>query len=73
MSTAAVLEPKAADQAVKPQLTVVETEAAPKADAHPLLVVGIAIVIALIGAVTFVGSIILWLNIRHSGVAHPLL
>jgi hypothetical protein len=73
MSTAAVLEPKAAEQAVKPQLTVLETEAAPQADAHPLLVVGIAIVIALIGAVTFVGSIILWLNVRDTGVAHPLL
>ncbi|HYX52240.1 MAG TPA: hypothetical protein VE783_02235 [Candidatus Limnocylindrales bacterium] len=72
MSTAAVLEPKAVEQAVKPQLTVVETEAAVKTEMHPLLVVGIAIVIALFGALTFVGSIIVWLNIRHSGVAHPL-
>jgi hypothetical protein len=72
MSSAAVLEPKPTSQAVQPQFAVVEAQPDIQPAANPMVVVSIAIVIALVGAVTFVGSIIVWLMIRDSGVAHPL-
>ncbi len=40
-------------------------------DSHPLVPVFIIGGIALIGAVAFVGSIVLWLLLRHTGVMAP--
>ena len=47
-------------------------QATAKAELHPLIVVGIAMSIATVGSIAFVGSIIFWLAIRHSGVASPV-
>ncbi|HEX3093149.1 MAG TPA: hypothetical protein VHW72_11035 [Candidatus Angelobacter sp.] len=40
-------------------------------DPHPLVPVFIAGVISLVLAVTFIGSILAWLALRHSGVMAP--
>lgn len=40
-------------------------------DANPLITVLIAIIIAFAGAATFVGLIVMWLALRHSGVMAP--
>jgi hypothetical protein len=40
-------------------------------DPHPLLPVFVALVISLLCAGTFVGAILLWLALRHSGVMAP--
>ncbi|HMF92606.1 MAG TPA: hypothetical protein VKL40_18325 [Candidatus Angelobacter sp.] len=45
--------------------------AAMEFDPHPLLTVLVAMGIAFVGAAAFVGSIILWLSLRHSGVMAP--
>lgn len=52
----------------RPQLEPAEQAAS---DPHPLLTVGIAMVIAFAGAAAFVGSILMWLALRHSGVMAP--
>ncbi|HSM88181.1 MAG TPA: hypothetical protein VLT16_18645 [Candidatus Limnocylindrales bacterium] len=76
MSTAAVSVEKA-PVAQKPAAlslvpeTGVETIQQTREDFHPAVVVGIAIVIALASAVLFVGSIVFWLAVRHSGVVAP--
>jgi hypothetical protein len=43
----------------------------PWKDEHPLLPVFVAMVIALFGSAFFVGSVLIWLAIRHSGVLWP--
>jgi hypothetical protein len=40
-------------------------------DPHPLLPVFVAGAISLVLAVTFIGSILAWLALRHSGVMAP--
>ena len=40
-------------------------------DPHPLVPVVVAGVISLVLAVTFVGSILAWLALRHTGVMAP--
>jgi hypothetical protein len=40
-------------------------------DPHPLLPVFVALAISLLCAGTFVGSILVWLALRHSGVMVP--
>jgi len=76
MSTA-VLEP-AVEQAIVPQpATKASAPAAPPAetqiikDPHPLLPVVVAGIIALHVAGAFVGSIVVWLLLRNTGVMAP--
>jgi len=38
---------------------------------HPMVPVAIALILAAFGAVAFVGSIVFWLAVRHSGVVAP--
>jgi len=40
-------------------------------DPHPLLPVFVALAISLLCSLTFVGSILVWLALRHSGVMAP--
>jgi len=57
-----------------PQITVVPTSkpaAANESDLHPLVTVGVAMVLALGIAFAFVGSIVAVLALRHSGVMAP--
>jgi hypothetical protein len=68
MSTAVARIP--AEEA-KPLQLVPKPAVAAVADEHPLLPVFVAGFIALIGAVAFVGSIVVWLSIRYSGVLAP--
>jgi hypothetical protein len=66
-------QPKKADLSLvhaKPQ-TQPEPAFLRLTDAHPLLVVGIAAFIALSAAVGMIGSIVVWLSLRHSGVMAP--
>jgi hypothetical protein len=73
MSTAVV--ERIAEQPKKADLVLVS--AAPSAsektweDPHPLLPVFMAGAISLVLAVAFVGSILAWLALRHSGVMAP--
>ena len=73
MSTAVV--ERIAEQPKKADLTLVSP--APKAvteeewDPHPLVPVFVAGVISLVLAVTFVGSVLAWLALRHTGVMAP--
>ena len=73
MSTA-VLE-RIAEQPRKADLALVSP--APRVateevwDPHPLVPVFVAGVISLVLAVTFVGSVLAWLALRHSGVMAP--
>jgi hypothetical protein len=73
MSTAVV--ERIAEQPKKADLVLVS--AAPRAvaeevwDPHPLVPVFIAGAISLVLAVTFVGSILAWLALRHTGVMAP--
>jgi hypothetical protein len=72
-----VENPKTA--AGKPELVPAAQGTPPKAvaepvgegDPHPLVPVFIMGGIALISAFAFVGSIIVWLSLRHSGVMAP--
>ena len=73
MSTAVVEriaeQPKKADLAlVSPSPSVAEKT---WEDPHPLLPVVVTGIISLFLAVTFVGSILAWLALRHSGVMAP--
>lgn len=57
-----------------PQMTLVpgrQPEAALESDPHPLLTVVVAMTIAAVGSLAFVGSIVLCLALRHSGVMAP--
>ena len=73
MSTAVV--ERIAEQPKKAELTLVSPS--PSAgqktweDPHPLLPVFVAGAISLILAATFIGSILAWLALRHSGVMAP--
>ena len=73
MSTAVV--ERITEQPKKAELTLVSSS--PSAgektweDPHPLLPVFVAGAISLIVAVTFIGSILAWLALRHSGVMAP--
>jgi hypothetical protein len=40
-------------------------------DPHPLIPVFLAMAISLLLSVTFIGSIVAWLALRHSGVMAP--
>lgn len=51
--------------AISPALEVAENS---WSDPHPLLPVFVAGAISLLAATTFVGSILAWLALRHSGV-----
>ena len=42
-----------------------------RADRHPLLPVFVAAGIAMAGALLFVGSILMWLALRHTGINAP--
>lgn len=53
---------------VRPAPQVVERE---QWDPHPLLPVFVAGAISLVLAAMFVGSILIWLSLRHSGVMAP--
>ena len=74
MSTAVV--ERIAEQPKKVELVVVS--APPKAgvdeeqwDPHPLLPVFVALAVSLALSVTFIGTILAWLALRHSGVMAP--
>lgn len=73
MSTAVV--ERIAEQPKRAELALVSPT--PKAvteeewDPHPLVPVFVAGVISLVLAVTFVGSVLAWLALRHSGVMAP--
>jgi hypothetical protein len=77
VSTAATVE--IIEQQKKATPTLVPTKAQPAGepvslslvDRHPMIVVGIAAFIALSAAVGMIGSIVLWLSLRHSGVMAP--
>ena len=77
MSTAATMEvierPKKADLSLVPAKPQPQPEPAALSlvDRHPLVVVGIAAFIALSAAVGMIGSIVVWLSLRHSGVMAP--
>ena len=67
MSNAALVQ----EVIATPQITVVppsKPAAAHESDLHPLLTVGVAMVLALGIAFAFVGSIVAFLALRHSGV-----
>ena len=74
MSTLAVQ--KIAEE--RPKLDLVGAKPAPQVyeeieqwDPHPLIPVFVAGVVSLILSVTFIGSILAWLALRHSGVMAP--
>ena len=73
MSTAVV--ERIAEQPQKADLVLVseppKTAAEGAWDPHPLVPVFIAGAISLILAATFIGSIVAWLALRHSGVMAP--
>ena len=62
-------QPKKADPVLASALPRVVTEEA--WDPHPLVPVFIAGAISLVLAVTFIGSILAWLALRHTGVMAP--
>ncbi|HXA86851.1 MAG TPA: hypothetical protein VNZ47_17330 [Candidatus Dormibacteraeota bacterium] len=59
------------------KLDLVPSRPAPQAleteqwDPHPLLPVFVAIAISLVLSAMFIGSILVWLSLRHSGVMAP--
>ena len=73
MSTAVV--ERIAEQPKKADLALVsappQTVAEGAWDPHPLVPVFIAGAISLVLAATFIGSIVAWLALRHSGVMAP--
>lgn len=64
-----VEQPKLDLVPAKPAPTVYE--ATESWDPHPLLPVVVAGAVSLVLAVTFIGSILAWLALRHSGVMAP--
>jgi hypothetical protein len=73
-NVALVQEPQVQEAPPSPQVRLVPQKpqaAAPEFDPHPLLTVGVAMAIAAVGAFAFVGSIVLLLALRHSGVMAP--
>jgi len=70
-----VEQPEKAELIVMPAESLVTTQAdaieKEPADPHPLLPVFIAGAISLTLAAMFVGSILAWLALRHSGVMAP--
>jgi hypothetical protein len=73
-NVALVQEPQVQDVRATPQVKLVPQKpqaVAPEFDPHPLLTVGVAMAIAAVGAFAFVGSIVLLLALRHSGVMAP--
>ena len=77
MSAAATIE--IIEQQKKETQTLVPAKAQPAAepaslnlvDRHPMLVIGIAAFFALSAAMVMIGSIVMWLSLRHSGVMAP--
>lgn len=73
MSTAVV--ERIAEQPKKAELVVVgappRAVAAEDWDPHPLIPVVVAGVVSLILSLIFIGSILAWLALRHSGVMAP--
>jgi len=73
MSTAVV--ERIAEQPKKADLVLVSAPPKPATeeawDPHPLVPVFVAGVISLVLAVTFVGSVLAWLALRHTGVMAP--
>ena len=73
MSTAVV--ERITEQSKKAELVIVS--APPRAvaseewDPHPLVPVFVAIAVSLAVAVTFIGTVLAWLALRHSGVMAP--
>jgi hypothetical protein len=62
----------------RPKLDLVPAKPAPTVneeteqwDPHPLIPVVVAGVVSLILSITFIGSILAWLALRHSGVMAP--
>jgi hypothetical protein len=62
----------------RPKLDLVATRPAPTVneetvqwDPHPLIPVFVAGAVSLVLALTFIGSILAWLALRHSGVMAP--
>jgi hypothetical protein len=62
----------------RPKLDLISPKPAPQVqegiepwDPHPLVPVFVAGAISLIASVTFIGSILAWLALRHSGVMAP--
>lgn len=51
--------------------SVPEDKAEPASETHPPIVVAIAAFIALNLTLGMIGSILIWLSLRHSGVAAP--
>lgn len=73
MSTAVV--ERITEQPKKAELVIVSAPprvvAAEEWDPHPLVPVFVAIVVSLAVAVTFIGTVLAWLALRHSGVMAP--
>ena len=73
-NVALVQEPQAQQVHLIPQIVAVpqkQPEAALEWDPHPLLTVFVAMGIAGLGALAFVGTIVACLALRHSGVMAP--
>jgi hypothetical protein len=74
VSTAATIEISEQPKKEAPTLVPAKTEPAMEpaslnlVDRHPMLVVGVAAFVALFAALGMIGSIVLWLSLRHSGV-----
>ena len=75
MSSAATIEvieePKKAAVLTVPAKSQPEPASPDVVDRYPMLAVGVAAVIALSGALAMIGSIVLWLSLRHSGIMAP--
>jgi hypothetical protein len=71
MSNAALVEEVVPNPKTILKFPAREQAAAVEFDPHPLVTVAAAMAIAFAGAVTFVGSILIWLALRHSGVLAP--
>ena len=71
MSTAIV--ERIAEQPKKADLVLVSPPSVPTEqwDPHPLVPVFVAGAISLIASVAFIGSVLAWLALRHSGVMAP--
>ena len=71
MSTAVV--ERIAEQPKKADLVLVSPPSIPEEswDPHPLVPVFVAGAVSLILAISFIGSILAWLALRHSGVMAP--
>jgi NAD/NADP transhydrogenase beta subunit len=73
-NVALVQEPQVQECHVTPQVRLTpqkEQAAVAEFDPHPLLTVLVAMAVAAVGALAFVGSIVAWLALRHSGVMAP--